>query len=191
MTRGLLTLQSAPTAQPVSLTEARAHLRVDATDEDILILSLMRSAAKAVESDTGKKLITQTWDYKIPEPSGCVRLPVSPVSSITSMTYFDSDDAEQTLTVSDFYLQSDQDRAWIEPKEDTEWPSMRERSDALTIRFVAGFGGASAVPDSFKRAMLLLIGHWYENRVAVEKRMYSLPLAYDHLVSQERVGWIG
>lgn len=191
MSKGLLTLNTGPTEGPVSLQTAKDHLRVSDTEEDILILSLISSATKAVEADTGKALVSQTWDYKIAQPSGRVCLPMSPVSSVSSLTYFDTDDVSQTLTVSDFYLQSDQDRAWIEPKQDITWPTMRDRADALTITFVAGFGAATAVPADFKQAILLLVAHWFENRVAADKRMHSLPLAYEHLTFQQRVGWVG
>ncbi len=188
MSHKFLTLNTAAASQPVTATEAKAHLRVDGTDEDTLISSLIEAATRAVEEETGKAFITQTWDFKMAEPSGRVRLPMAPVSSISAMSYYDTDDNSQSLTTSDFYLFSDNDRAWAEPKDGVSWPSMQDRMDALTITFIAGYGAASAVPTEIKQAILLLIGHWFSNRDALGD-MKQLPLAYQYLTAQYRVGW--
>ena len=44
------------------------------------------------------------------------------------------------------------------------WPSLYPRDDAVQIEYVAGYGAAASVPQVFKQAILLLVGHWYANR---------------------------
>lgn len=186
-----LTLNTAAASNPVSLSEAKAHLRVDGTDEDTLISALIDAATNVVQEQTGRAMVAQTWDYQIAKPVKRVMLPLAPVASITAMTYFDTDDAEQSLTVGDYYLFKGEDRAYVEPKDTTDWPSMEDRPDALKITFVAGPVAANILAP-LKTAILLLLSHWFENREAAsEKSIHEAPLAFDHIVSQQRLGWFG
>lgn len=184
-----LTLNTAAALNPVTLAEAKAQLRVDGSAEDVLITSLIAAATSAVEEETGRALVTQTWDYAIPQPSGSVSLPLAPVASISAMSYYDPADVSQSITVSDYYLFKDGDRACVEPKDGVSWPTMKGRQDALTITFVAGVAG-TAVPVALKQAILLIIAHWFENREAVGKKLDTLPLAYEYLTAQHKIGWV-
>lgn len=183
-----LVLNTAAASTPVTLTEAKAHLRVDGSDEDTLITSLIEAATSAVEEETGRALVTQTWDYSISQPSGAVALPLAPVASISSMSYYDTDDNSQSLTVGDYYLFKGTDTACVEPKDNVDWPTTKDRPDALTITFIAGQAAAD-VPQALKQAVLLLIAHWFENREPVGK-MDAAPLAYDYLTAQYKLGWV-
>lgn len=186
-----LTLNTAAASQPVTLDEAKAQLRVDGTDEDALITSLIVAATSAVEEDTGRALVTQTWDYAISQPSGAVSLPLAPVASISALTYYDTDDVAQTLTVSDFYLFADNDRACVEPKDGVAWPGMKDRADALTIAFIAGAAVAD-VPQALKQAILLLVTHWFENRGVVSLGTIAPPIkmTLEYLTAQHKIGWV-
>lgn len=186
---GFLTLVTAPATTPVSLSEAKAHLRVLSDDEDALINSLIVSATSAVQEDVGRALVTQTWDYEIPQPRGRVSIPLAPVASISSMTYFDQDDASQSLVVGDYYLFKSPDVAFVEPKDGTDWPNMKDRMDALKITFVAG-QSAGNVDFALKQSVLLLLAHWFEGREGMGD-MKEAPIAYSHLVSQHKLGWVG
>lgn len=50
-----------PAAEPVSLIEAKAHLRVDFTDDDLLIGALLTAARQHAETITRRALVTQQW----------------------------------------------------------------------------------------------------------------------------------
>lgn len=188
----LLNRTSAPATQPVTLSEAKAQLRVDGVDDDAYILSLIATATADVEEMTDRPLITQTWALSLKHPHYRVYLPKTPVQSIDSITYFDRDEVSQTATVADFHLFSDIYRAWVEPKDDKDWPDVFNRPDALTITFIAGYGAAAAVPVEVKHAILMLVSHWYEQRVAVsEKLMREVPFSVSSLVGLHKRGWIG
>lgn len=186
---------SAPLVTPVSLAEAKAHLRVDASDEDSLISSLIQAAVSHLDANgvLGRAMVTQSWAEWVGNAPGSVRLTVGPFQSLTSVEYYDSDNAFQTATVSNFETWLDGDFALVKPKSGQSWPNTYSRPDAIKITYVAGFGDAgSDVPQGIRQAILLLVGHWYENRIAAtDVRIQEIPLAVDALIGAERVGWYG
>lgn len=187
----LLKRTAGPTSSPVTLIEAKAQLNVLHGDDDAYISALILSATAAIEEMTGRPLITQTWALSVKHPHYRVYLPKTPVQSIDSITYFDRDEVQQTATVADFHLFNDIYRAWVEPKDDKDWPDVFNRPDALTISFIAGYGVSADVPVEIRHSILLLLSHWYEQRVPVsDKPMQEMPLAVSSLVSLHRRGWV-
>lgn len=192
----LLKRTAAPAATVVTLATAKTHVRVDDTDSDTYLSSLLEVASDTVAEMAGKSLINQTWRMQLgPVTGDCpVYLPYAPVVSITSISYFDAADSSQTADTADYALKGDDDRAWLVPAGTGVWPDMYDRPDALTITYLAGYGtGPSNVPANLKHAALLLVGHWFENREATADRS-SLPekikFAVEDLVNQSRVGWV-
>jgi len=57
-----LSLKTAPAAEPVTLVQAKLHLRVDGADDDALINTLIASSRRYVENVTDRALINQTWE---------------------------------------------------------------------------------------------------------------------------------
>lgn len=184
----LLNRTVAPASQIVELQDAKDHLRVDdMAGEDFYISGLISAASGAIEEMTGRSVVAQTWEMSLPYVAGKVYLPKSPVQSVSTISYYDAGNASQTLTVSDYYLFKDQDRAWLEPKPNVVWPTTYSRADAVTITFVAGY---STVPQELKQAALLLIEHWYEHRGATEGGA-EMPYAVQSLVGLHKIGWVG
>lgn len=192
---GILTRTVAPSESLFVLAEVKRHLRVDFDDDDAYIESLMSAVEAYLDGKNGvigKALVTQSWSLSMTRPDGTVGLPLGPVQSITLIDYFDTGGVSQSLAVSDFYLYASEDRALLEPKAGTAWPAMEQRKDALSITYVAGFGGREAVPENIRAAGHLLIGHYYENREAVNvgNIVNELPLSVQNLLSVHRVGWV-
>lgn len=185
----------APAVAPVSLDDAKMHLRVDHSHEDSLIVALIDAASAHIDGQgvLGRALITQTWATWVGSAPGVVTLPVGPFQSLTSIDYYDSDNALQSGTLSDFETRLAGDFVTVQPKSGASWPTAYSRADAIKITYVVGFGDTGDdVPQSIRQAMLLLIGHWYENRMAVsEANLKEVPLAVDALLGIERVGWYG
>lgn len=184
-----------PATSPVSLTEAKAHLRVDHTDEDNLIESLIDAATSHFDGEgvLGRAIITQSWAQWVGQSPGWVRLNIATFQSLTSVEYYDTDNALQTATLTDFEIRLEGDYVIIKPKTDFNWPLAYTRQDAIKISYVAGYGDAPAdVPQSIRQAILLTVGHWYQNREAVvEGTFKELPLAVASLIGVERLGWYG
>ena len=86
-----LTLIAAPILEPMTLAEAKLHLRVDGTDEDDLITALIVAARRRAEHLLTRALITQTWELTLDEfPAADIQLPKPGVLSIVSVKYLDS-----------------------------------------------------------------------------------------------------
>ncbi len=168
-----------PPTLPVTLAEAKAHLREDGDDENALIGALIAAAYSHAEKWTGATFSPSTWDYVAPAFSARIVLPKTPVASITSITYFDAGDVSHVLTAADYRL--DAERGIVTAA--SAWPEAFDRPDAVTVRFVAGDG----VPPEVRTAMLLMIGHWFHNREAVaDGASQALPLGVDALLNLHR-----
>ncbi len=168
-----LSLVTAPVIEPVTLTEAKLQCRQDIDDENALIQTLIRAAREHVEAYCHRALTTQTWDWKLDGfPCGALHLPMGNVTTITSITYVDGNGDSQTwssaLYQTDLPVGPKSLRGRIQPAYQQFYPSTRDQMNAVTVRFVAGYGNTQqAIPDGIRHAMLQLIGHWFMNREVV------------------------
>lgn len=180
---------AAPLTDPVTLAEAKAQCRVDHTDDDTMLALLISAATAHLDGYTGtlgRALVTQTWRQDFPCFSAIMRIPLRPVASITSVTYYDADNAEQTLVNTVYGLFADGLGAYVSPLPDQTYPSTYGRRDAVSVTYVAGVAD-TAVPTPIKQAILLMVGHWYANREAVsEGSMSEVPMAVDALLRPYR-----
>lgn len=183
-----------PASEVVTVAEMKSHLRIDSDDEDTIIGDYITAATDMVDAEfgeIGQALITQTWSLVLPmfPGSGRFDLPVSPVQSITSVTYYDGDNAEQTLTASAYRLTALQDRARVDLVNGYSWPATYDRADAVTVTYVAGYGDASTdIPEGIRQAVRMLAAHFYENREAVtEAKLAEAPLGVRHMLMKYRV----
>jgi uncharacterized phiE125 gp8 family phage protein len=160
-------LITGPTSEPVTLTEAKAHLRVVVTDEDTQITSMIVAARHAAEHITGRALMPQTWELALDKFPRQIDLSRAPLVSIASIKYIDSAGILQTMAEADYLLDSHREPARITPAYGTSWPATRYQANAVLVRFVAGYTDAAAVPQDIKNWMLLRIGMLYENRESV------------------------
>ncbi len=128
--------------------------------------------------------MSQVWDITISEipEDDRIFLPISPINSITSFKYFDQNGTEQTLAASNYRLVGNKDHSYIELKSTGSWPSsLEDRDYPITIRVDCGY---SACPDGLKHAILLTIGHWYENREnASTLEYFELPMSVAALIA--------
>jgi uncharacterized phiE125 gp8 family phage protein len=182
---------STPATALITLADAKAHLRVDHTDEDAYITSLIGVATEILDGNTGeigKALITQTWAYTGARPCGSFDMPVKPVQSITSIKYYDADNVQQTLSLSDYTLLNDR----LTPNAGVSWPSGYNRVDSYEIVFVAGYGDVSDVPAGIIQAAYLLISHYYDNRADADAmKVQTIPRGVSALIERHKIGWIG
>jgi uncharacterized phiE125 gp8 family phage protein len=191
----LLTRLAPPAELPVTLAEAKAHLKIEHADEDALLTDLIARATDTLDGPRGalaRCLVTQTWRVACAGPiHGRVALPMAPVLEITAARHWTAASAEVALDPNEFWLMGDADGAWIEPAMGTPWPALGPRADAISFDVTAGFGGAADVPPGIRHAILLLVGHWHRNREAAGAPIVALPLGVDHLVALHRRGWVG
>ncbi len=156
-----------PSAEPVTLAEAKDHLRVTTTDEDSLIESLISAAREIAESFTNRALVTQTWDWKFGAFPACLEVPKAPLVSVTSLQYVDGNGDTQTLATTEYSVlnaASVTGPGRIVPAYGKAWPAVRGMPNDITVRFVAGYGAALAVPPQIRWALLLILGELYARR---------------------------
>lgn len=158
-----------PASEPITIAEAKVHLRVesDFTDDDTLITALIVAARQGAEHMTGRALIPQTLELALDEFEEEISLLRPPLASVSSVKYVDADGVLQTLSTSDYILDDHSAPARVVPAYGTSWPSTRCQPNAVLIRYVAGYANAAAVPQEIKQWMLLRIGVMYENREEV------------------------
>lgn len=191
----LLRRTLAPGASPVSVAEVKTDLRIEHADEDTKIQGLIDAAtamAGAPNGITGKSLTTETWALSVRGFGSCgrIHLPVTPVQSVVSISYYDADNALQTLLPADFYLYGTEDWSYIE-KIAGALPSVFARLDAVTVTFVAGFGGPDDVPANIRQAIRLMASHWYEHpTAAADKQVFEIPMGAEFLLGASRKGWV-
>lgn len=187
-----LVLTQAPATEPVTLAEAKLHLRVEIADDDALITSLITAAREWCERFQGRAYVTQTWQLWLDAwPEGDeIRLPRPPLQSVTSVKYYGADGAEYVMPATDYLVDIKAEPGRIVLGYGKTWPSVTLRpAGAIVVEFVAGYGDASAVPQRVKQAILLLVGAWYQNREAVIVGSISKELEFTihALLWQDRV----
>jgi len=183
-----LTLVTGPTAEPVGVPEAKDHVRVDQDTDDSLIDALIVTARRTVEAWRNEALITQTWNLILDAfPEGdTLRVPLPPLQSITHIKYTDADGDESTFSADSYIVDTDSDPGRVVLKTGQSWPGTTlQAANGVEVRFVAGYGDAAGdVPREVRQAMLLMIGHWYENReeVTVGQVARAIPLGAEALL---------
>lgn len=152
-------------AEPLLLAEVKAHLRVDVTDDDALITALIPAAREFAEHYTGRSLVVRTLEMALHFfPEYHIDLDASPVTSVVSIKYTDMAGNEQTVPDTDYTLSPYGEARRISLGYLKQWPVTQDVPDAVRIQYVAGF---AALPAAARSAMLLLIGHLYQNRQEV------------------------
>ena len=185
-------LVTPPTTEPLTTEEAKTHLRVDIADDDTYIDTLIAAARQRVESVTQRQLVTATWKLLCERfPTGRIlRLPYPPLASVTHIKYYDANGDQQTWSSDDYQVSIAAEPGKIVLGVDISWPTTQlQKLEAVEVQFVAGYGAASAVPNGLKQLILLLVGHWYENRegVIVGTITSELPQAIETLLWQYRM----
>jgi len=189
-----LRLVTPPAEEPVSLTEAKAHLRVDGSDDDDLITGLVKAARAYIEEHCRRALVTQTWDLELDAwPSGrVIYIPRPRLQSVMSISYTDANGVTAEVSAGDYIVDSASEPGRVVLRSSANWPVAELQAAAgVVVRFVAGYGAAGDVPQPIKQAMLLLTGHWYENRetIVVGTVQARLEFTVAALVGPYRVWW--
>ena len=185
-----LSVSTAPSVEPISVSDAKDHLRViDYTGDDAYIGTLVTAARQWCEDYCDRTFADQAytvafddfWASRIELPRPPVRLNSTSSSATVTINYVDTGGTTQTLTWSQsgtqhFRLDRDHVPALIYPLYQEVWPSVRLDDKSVQITYLAGYGSAANVPKPAIHAMKLLIGHWYAMREAVGPSMQNVPM---------------
>ncbi len=177
-----------PANEPITLADAKNHCRIDVSTDDAAVTSMIVAAREMVENDTGRRIVTQTWDMYLDRfPIGFrdMRCPWGPWQSISSIKYIDLSGTQQTWGSTHYGL----DSTSFEPRIYLQWadiyPVPRPIQNAIVIRHVSGY---TSPPESLKHAIRVLVAHWYDQARSMSSglEIKSVPKAYESLIAPYR-----
>lgn len=160
----------APATGPVTTAEAKLHVRQDDAADDALIAQLITAATLRVEGEAERALVTRTYTLSLASApsSGVLELPMPRLLTVTSVTYTDTDGNPQTWSSTKYQVDTAREPGRIVPMPGESWPNVKAGIiNPYVVTFTAGYGVAAAVDARAKQAVLLLVGHWYQNREAI------------------------
>ena len=180
---------TAPQTEPVTLVEAKLHLRVDHSADDDLITSLIVAAREYCEHYQNRAYIEQTITARLDSFSKAMVLPMPPLISVSSVKYYDSAGDQQTLSSDLYDVDVTSEPGLVTLGYNDSYPTIQAIHHSIEIIYKAGYGSAaSSVPETIKAAMKLLIGHLYENRQTVSAiTLKEVPMAVKSLLSIDRI----
>lgn len=183
---------TAPAVEPITLAEAKSHLRVVGDVENAEIYKYIRTARESVERSTGRALITrtfrQTWDY-FPACKSLV-LEKAPLVSVASVKYRAADGTLTTISSGSYEVDTLSTPGRVILKYGEVWPVVWNDGNAVIVEYSAGYGSAAAdIPADLLHACFLLLGHFYANRepLIVGTNVAPLPMSVEYLSAPYRV----
>jgi uncharacterized phiE125 gp8 family phage protein len=198
-----VTVITPPASEPLTLQEAKDHLRLDGDDENPLVSAYLTAAREWAEEATRRQFVPATLRFALDEFPRChtkyrrhgqpefdrhaILLPSPPLVSVSSINYVDAAGVTQLLSPADYQVDAYSTPGRVAPAFAKSWPIARRQMNAVTITIVAGY---AAVPERAKSLIRLLLSHQYENRepVVVGTIASELPMAVSSLVSLLRWG---
>jgi uncharacterized phiE125 gp8 family phage protein len=157
-----LRLVTAPSTYPITMAEARAQcgIYISDTTHDAKLSPAYFAAINHVEKVLGRALMAQTWELVLDSFSDTMKIPLAPVQSITSVKYYDADDALQTLSTDCYVFDGVSNPQAVVRAPDASWPEVADGINKVIIRFVANY---TTVPEAVKFAILVLVRAWFDN----------------------------
>ena len=171
--------------EPLSLKEARKQLELPDSDDahDVHLYRLIRMAREQWEHDTDSAVLTQSLTMYLDDFSGdCICLPKKPIQSVTTIKYYDSTNAQQTLSTNIYSLDAPSRKVWLAYQQ--QWPNtLGDRWDNVEVIYVAGYTSQRLVPAIAKQAMLLLVSYYFDANRGDNDRSNDLQ-AYERLAAR-------
>lgn len=183
-------LISPPAVEPVTLAEAKAHLRLTGSDDDDYLAAQITAARIQVETATRRLLIDQVWRlYRDDWPTdGRLDLPLAPVTEVVEITTYDADGTPTTLPPSGWTVDTASTPARL--RLTGAAPASTRAFNGLEIDVRCGYGPSGlSVPQPLRLAIMMLVARWWENRegFALGVVPSSIADAFEALVAPHRV----
>lgn len=183
-----------PAEEPLSLVDAKAQCRITGDDDDDLVATYITAARQHLEETRGRAYVTQTRELQL-DAFPCrapIEIPRAPLQSVTWIKYYDYGGTLQTWDSALYQVDTMSEPGRILPVYGLIYPYPRPQLGAVTIRYVAGYGAAVAVPERVRQALRLLVADMWENRSPVVLGVsVSTRNTVDALLPTSEALWIG
>lgn len=159
-----------PSSEPVTVDELKEFARIDGSDEDTLLESLIKAVRQAMELYLNRTLITTQYkllmDYW---PGWEVGLPMPPLQSISSVKLLDEDGTETDYDSDNYFVVTESIPGQLILKNSVSPPFNSNRYKfGYEIKFLAGYGDDSTdVPDAILNAIKQWCTMIYESRAEI------------------------
>jgi uncharacterized phiE125 gp8 family phage protein len=157
-----------PAADPVTLAEAKQHLREDLADpaNDAYISAIISAAHAACSDITQRTLMTSGWTLTLDGFPDAIELTRPPLIGVASVRFIDPDGVQRTLDPADYLVDNaNSEVGYIVPGVNKAWPPTQERINAVEVQYTAGYGETGAsVPAPMRHWILLAVGDMYAMR---------------------------
>lgn len=193
-----LTRQTQPAVEPVTLAEAKAHLRVDVSDDDALIGAIVKAAREFCEEYLDRTLVHTQWTMRADAfpPSGTadVELPRPPMAQAGTttavvLTYTLESGATATYSTANYRVDRNATPGAVKTLYGQTWPAHLIDDNSISVTWWGGYGAdGTSVPAAIRSAVLMLVSHLYEHRTAVAPGMSEVPLGVKALLDAHRWG---
>lgn len=159
------TRTAAPAEEPVTLAQAKAHLRVDVPDDDDYITALITVARTAAEDRLQRTLVNTPWRLTLDGFPPSITLPMPPLASIQSVQYRDEAGQWVTMNAQDYQVDTANEPGYVLPAPNTRWPSVGAGINGVRIEYTAGYGETGeSVPTPIRHWLLLALSDLYQRR---------------------------
>ena len=185
-----LSITSEPASEPITLTELKAHLRVDGVLDDTELGDKLTEARKSIEQLTNRAFFTQTRTLsfnRFDHTTSRIYLPGAPVALITSLTYYDLNGTQQTWDSGNYSLVVGQP-SWLQLDYNVDWPDHRSVRDRIVITYVCGASDVADIDARVKSACKLHVELNYDREELRDKAADRIQNGFDSLITQLRVG---
>lgn len=192
-------LTTPPTAEPITLDEAKLHAKIDINTDDSTTTRMISASRRWVETYTGRQIMQATWTaYWDTFPPSCpsrpwnaaIYLPYPPIIQINSLKYYDTTNTQQTLTAGTDYGIDTSEPSRIVHLFGAIWPQTYAKLGAVSAEYVAGYGNdASDVPENVKQAILILVNQMdrYREKTVSGLVLSEVKFSVESLLSGERM----
>lgn len=183
-----------PASSAVTVADCKARTRIDTTDDDADLQTMIDSSVSRIEGPRGAgiALMAQTWRQSLKRLYGDITLLGWPIKSVTHIKYLDVDETEQTLDTSVYRVCLDETPAKIVLRKGKSWPVTLNESGAVWIDYVLGEADAANIEPALIDVVLLLVSHRYEHRdLIADGVMVEIPYAVESVMQEYRQSWAG
>ena len=161
-------------------------------EDDYISNFLIPTSRRQVEKLANRTYINQTWELYMDEfpLNDFIDIPLPPLSTVTSIIYTLTGGTATTLTAGNYIIDKTSTPGRVVLGYNETWPTATlQPANGVKVTFDAGYGATGGtVPEDAKQAILLMCGHFYENREETTTlRLSRIPYGISNILGLDRI----